>query len=82
MMREGKEFDFIGSQKMQDNMHNGKYEDPSFPADDSSLQWAMQKGTGDDYDDYWTGVKSKKIFGKEGIVWLRATEVDIKLTPA
>jgi hypothetical protein len=27
-------------------MVDGKYEDPSFPADDSSLFWDMQTGSG------------------------------------
>jgi hypothetical protein len=35
---------FIGSQNMKKHMVNGKYHDPSFPAEDSSLFWKMQDG--------------------------------------
>jgi len=52
------------------NMHNGKYEDPSFPADNSSLFWSMQEEyQGSQLTYYKSQVKNP------GILWQRPTQV-------
>lgn len=44
-MRRGNDPDFYNSYNLSNNLVNGKYEDPDFPANDSTLWWDMQNGS-------------------------------------
>jgi hypothetical protein len=64
--------DFMNSSRYTDNLVDGQYEDPSFPANVSSLYWDKIQNHGT-YGDQITVTKNyEKLYG---IIWKRPTEI-------
>jgi len=61
----------MNSKSYYDNLVDGKYEDPSFPANNSSLYWEMQNTS------HWgTQIKVYKGYEKSpGLIWKRPSEI-------
>ena len=63
--------DFMNSSRYSDNLVDGKYEDPGFPADNSSLYWDIQN-----HSTYADQITVYKNYEKNpGLIWRRPSEI-------